>query len=811
MRYGPSTARQSREPQVSNSVDTSWGPVTQDRTASGSSSQSQRTASLTSIIDGYRYSPLGFQAVRHGSLSDSFYYDYSEDFEYVQEPFIPPSDPPAPIPTRASSTHRTALLEEQNGRRISENQGRRRTTVSSELRQQAQELPPLLNERLGIPAAPSASNGATLLVDYGTQAHIPPCPWRISSSPSGEEMRLDTVSSYGQNGILSLELRNRVREIPLPIGCGNLLLSTKEVSATSKSPERQVEIQSPGKTTIKSVQASILGLEDQQSDRTYSLSTIVDKDDERNVEGPRTLSRNDAGSSPVDEPDSRHQKSISKSVVNEHGVTFADTTYHSTTLNVFNKQTGLSFPSRRVALDGELELENGQPLTQYPVESPAGTSKADTSDYNHNEAAMPDDVNVSLRQGQIRLSSNLTKKTDETLPLVRLPPVRIDTPLLAPKPISPAKELRLKNSVPQLMKALPPLPGDIDSSDLSIVNHSEDEISTPAECSDSRPARKSEPLTVDLEEYLEQMHEASMAPYKSPKFKVRLNNSISGSNTTLESRPWNKDKYYPWMSKTPDIKLSSLGRIPSHRRLGRSRLRLKEWKNETVGDKWGESGTVKRTCGIPKSKEATGFSQPPRDLFAAVDGDARMFPQPPSPISTHEGAETPCLESLASASCQMDITPKDSRPPLGGQHGNSLDIQSEMDLRPSIFIPATTSEAGTFKSAKSHPNRRKVLRQKLSNLRRRGDRSPSKQNVFLESTEEQIQLSVALTANTSVDAAGDVMTRKRMTEATMPTLVLGDRLRSKLSRWMKEAKHVVNVVVGKRPRSAAHDRADQAL
>ena len=35
---------------------------------------------------------------------------------------------------------------------------------------------------------------------------------------------------------------------------------------------------------------------------------------------------------------------------------------------------------------------------------------------------------------------------------------RSESPMLAPKPISPARQLKLKNSVPQLMKALPPLP-----------------------------------------------------------------------------------------------------------------------------------------------------------------------------------------------------------------------------------------------------------------------------------------------------------------------------------------------------------------
>ena len=41
------------------------------------------------------------------------------------------------------------------------------------------------------------------------------------------------------------------------------------------------------------------------------------------------------------------------------------------------------------------------------------------------------------------------------------PPLREGPTILSPKPISPARQLKLKNSVPRLMKALPPLPGEI--------------------------------------------------------------------------------------------------------------------------------------------------------------------------------------------------------------------------------------------------------------------------------------------------------------------------------------------------------------
>lgn len=53
---------------------------------------------------------------------------------------------------------------------------------------------------------------------------------------------------------------------------------------------------------------------------------------------------------------------------------------------------------------------------------------------------------------------------------------RSRTPLLAPLPISPVRQLRLQNSVPQLMKALPPLPGGSAESELFTGNISSDEL-----------------------------------------------------------------------------------------------------------------------------------------------------------------------------------------------------------------------------------------------------------------------------------------------------------------------------------------------
>ena len=59
----------------------------------------------------------------------------------------------------------------------------------------------------------------------------------------------------------------------------------------------------------------------------------------------------------------------------------------------------------------------------------------------------------------LRISTtNLQRNSEEILP--HMVPRCSTTDILSPKPISPVRQLRLKNSIPQLMKALPPLPGD---------------------------------------------------------------------------------------------------------------------------------------------------------------------------------------------------------------------------------------------------------------------------------------------------------------------------------------------------------------
>lgn len=71
---------------------------------------------------------------------------------------------------------------------------------------------------------------------------------------------------------------------------------------------------------------------------------------------------------------------------------------------------------------------------------------------------------------------------------------RSESPMLAPKPISPARQLKLKNSVPQLMKSLPKVP-DSSTRGLTVPGTSTPlEVNIPCRFSELLPEGKFEPI-----------------------------------------------------------------------------------------------------------------------------------------------------------------------------------------------------------------------------------------------------------------------------------------------------------------------------
>ncbi len=401
--------------------------------------------------------------------------------------------------------------------------------------------------------------------------------------------------------------------------------------------------------------------------------------------------------------------------------------------------------------------------------------------------------------------------------------------MLAPKPISPARELRLKESVPQLMKALPPIPGDVvDSGSPAPTDGLQDDFETPTRyspvnlsvLSSSRPSPKNEPMTMDLEEHLEQIDIEAQGQQKTPKFKVKMKYPTSGSSCTGESRPWNKvqvlslDGRHAYTSSCRHSRDS-----PSCSRPGRSRLKLKISRHtlDTDQDMSEGCGTVKKLPGAEKVHSPSGRSPSgstrtcSRRQLEWVRFSHRRYTSSP----WGRGEENSEAASVASSS-NFVPTPKASRTFFKDvPHAKSLESHLDVGRFPSISTSLTPSERGTLLSGRSEPKKRKGLKTRLSNLRRQPSGSPlpalNKTVPAGDAKNENSEIITTAVAVTPTQASADTsacaMTAKGRPESEALRLARGSRWRRKISKWVHGARKVVSACVRKR-RGPTYARAD---
>ncbi|KAF5630844.1 hypothetical protein F52700_7063 [Fusarium sp. NRRL 52700] len=166
-----------------------------------------------------------------------------------------------------------------------------------------------------------------------------------------------------------------------------------------------------------------------------------------------------------------------------------------------------------------------------------------------------------------------------------LPKANIGAGILSPNPISPAHQLRVTNSIPQLMKALPPLPDEAqDNSYLQCWSSSRHAAAHAYGMYSSSPAnnaiRQESKVGVDtmFSKPVSRTNDSTKPPYHPPqsnpsRFKVRLRPFQSG----LQSK-WSLDSpVIPERSSSNPIK---------------PRLRLKVSRNRMSHKLMGPDGTV---------------------------------------------------------------------------------------------------------------------------------------------------------------------------------------------------------------------------
>jgi hypothetical protein len=236
---------------------------------------------------------------------------------------------------------------------------------------------------------------------------------------------------------------------------------------------------------------------------------------------------------------------------------------------------------------------------------------------------------------------------------------RTDPPMLAPKPISPARQLKLKNSIPQLMKALPPLPPEqtfqTDSPPLrrriaekgplgrllpipvqKASTIPENGSAMDAQCQKKLPSHHIQrPQTESRVEvaFLEtgdvspqhltiEQFECGI-PLPPPKMKLKVkSSSVLRPSTTPEPSPWSAQEEHLLANEDTG---ASLPPVPQNEEQGNGKRPRFKLRVTRASDSNRGTVRVNRNSGDSSKQAAALLQRYPRDLFTPVMGIDNMF------------------------------------------------------------------------------------------------------------------------------------------------------------------------------------------
>lgn len=320
---------------------------------------------------------------------------------------------------------------------------------------------------------------------------------------------------------------------------------------------------------------------------------------------------------------------------------------------------------------------------------------------------------------------------------------RSDSPILAPKPISPARQLKLKNSIPQLMKALPAVPAHTEKSIcamLPIVQPIQSQNETLySEYSPLTQKVKSDIPLVILQENVNHSPSSAQSNFNSgaaevdsrpivsvsttlaakpepssqpTKFKLKMRSSASLRPISTESRPWNRDDSYPWSDSDIDaaIRIKPInGENSVSNKQPRFKLKVVRASNSTLG-----TVRVNRESSDSRSRNELRLRNP-KDLFTTTSGMENIFSTIKQRLHSRKSSNASNglsigSEFMAFPSHNLNLEPIQ-------KHSDQLTNAERITT--SIDAPGSTQTASWFTQDSIHSHERLNLRKRISNLRSR--------------------------------------------------------------------------------------------
>lgn len=702
-------------------------------------SYSSRTSSLTSVVNMYYRMPPALKAAQFGTLAPPpRYYDYTEEFENRRaavEPAQPAIERVASVTTRAPTAIQRPLplvLREGSEEELANMFGNQVDSVFDEDEgrldeSDAETEPHLLSDvqpedlNPQIPNDPQGQS-ASNLTHTGKKDPIPIHRSAIGSQMSrGSDIDL-LPSQIGRSSVdtfrPSLDIESKSAQI---FSYPKLRQSVSQQTNTP-SPARQVQVHGGKTPTIKSEQGVIL-----RDDPNGDLLDQVDRqhefrqeDIESHFEGGGTQTYSPRSPSRWLSNSDRPQRQLDLGCDHGDDVVTPQRRFAMTEPVMLDYLQSVNSTERQMSPDklAHNHSPSARPkasaLTPEPSSNIKNSSNDSTQHEEHfepqprprelSEETTESTDTIQRRQPNLVLDSKMdSPQRAPSTP--QLTPSCLSAPLTAPKPISPVRELKVKNSIPELMKALPPTPcqSGYASSSSSVNLDEADEytqILTPYVSLDDRNAVRKPRLSFSLRKPLPDLQK------KLPRIRIKSKGpgSMVG-HRNRDSRPWNSDNNYPWCNDSPSIKLGGASAKENNRGSFGQRLKL-DVPRDVCADS--PASTVRR---YPEEHRSEPLGQmireQPHDLFSFSNALGSAFRQASRKIS--QGS----TDKATFTKCRGVSSPLPKK-----RHGQIMIVAPSVDLsNPTRRADRTPTTNGRARNGSLTANQRRGLRKRLSNLK----------------------------------------------------------------------------------------------
>lgn len=694
-----------------------WGLRRRDRLGSGSSEHSLRTRSLSSTSCGYNRDPSQLPRLQFPEKKPPIFYDYSEDFEDAVAP-LPELPVANPTPTRISKAFRPGISDRDYDVRsesADEEVGQivdflRRVTMieSVEERDGHDESHRLQQDR-----------SVSKLHQKGSPGQASSCN-RIEEALASNSVLLRSDYALGSSGASTATLEHHEDAVE---------------DSQMHAPYHVPESTKNGLVSETSAVKTHLDPENHSHDLVTSLAEGPCYEDENHyclgqheasdvTQGDGLL--NDSPEQRMDLTEYTEPVGWRPDLISPSSATLParyssgrkDSQFFSISSGLSDLASFVKYVDKHMqALEPADPEQFDTPLSESRSES--GCDHVRRGKQTVKETPAPPRVSslAHQRRSYVGCKVNTPAPIDE---VERYQVVSTRSgPTLVPQPISPAKMLRVKNSIPQLMKALPPLPGYSPASESPFNPMIVPVEFEPFEFSRLTDARSTLIETFQSESQDKQAPE-SYEPFSfdravhKPRLKLKNATPLASGNQLRPSNFSQSDAVQLEIpERRPSMARGQYSTAPVKRRLPIkvARPALRSMASE-------DSGTVKRRPGVDKSSAISDLaSSQPVDLFSPSKAlelavvSTGTLPSGPSTSSDKHHGPAPVVHTA--------VTSKQQGAAVDEGRGVSLDthLNALNSPRANTEVAAEDELQSFFSDSLIRPHR--GLKKKLSNLKSR--------------------------------------------------------------------------------------------